>query len=97
MVDKELYVDPFLSKVEREQYIRKYKKIQKKRSDARLEKCQRIDFVSDLDKVSRLVVNSFKQNKFVVFVRSVDRKEGIDDLFDSLHSNMYILITLIEY
>lgn len=86
MIDKELYVDPFLSNSDREQYIKKYKKIQKKRSDARLEQSQKIDFVSEIEKVSRSVMDSFKNNKFVVIVRSVNRNEGIDEIFHSLNS-----------
>lgn len=86
MIENEIYVDPFLSKMERYNFVCNYKLIQKSRTRNLIKKSQKVYRPSSSNNLNELVFNSFKNNKFVIILQSFSNnlsKNEILNLFES--------------
>ena len=84
MVEKEIYVDPFLNQQERLEFIKDYKNIQKRRLETKMRISQNISRVSNLKDLSELSTQAFAKNKFMVMFRSFDCSGNIQEIARNL-------------
>jgi ferredoxin-like protein FixX len=89
MVDKTIYVDPFLLKNEREHFVMNYKQMQKKKREANMVRTQNVYRSDQQGEISQLAANCFENNRILIIVRSHNMFSTVDTIVKSSSGKEY--------
>ena len=90
MIDKEIYIDPFMLKAERIDFIKNYKSTKKKRLDANMKMNQKVVKNIQICDVPKLASDAWETNRFTVLIRDMDNHQNFTEIHEMVNGTFYL-------
>ena len=90
MIDKLIYVDPFMLKSEREYFIKNFKEIQKNKREAKMIRTQTVYRSDSILQISSLAATCFENDRILLVVREYGVFDCVNSIKKIFKSNIIL-------